>query len=270
MPLAHHPFRLPARRRRRRRRHERRRLPLARLAVLAAVATAAAAPQPAHAGPTAGRNARPARSRHSRRPAAGTRRRAARRPAGGRALRASGRRPGRRRLPAADPALAAGEPRPRVRHLGGRPGARQRGRHRHLRRPGRRQPPRHGPPPRRAAHRLLVPVARCSSARARPCARATWWAGRATRSTSAPGSATPTSTRPRCSTPGRRSWSCCPSRCRPAPSRAASTWSTRRSGGEHPASPARFGASARPTTGSATAWGRWEVPCATPTSPTRR
>ena len=53
MPLAHHPFRVVARRRRRRRRrhHERRRLPLARLAVLAAVATAAAAPQPAHAGP---------------------------------------------------------------------------------------------------------------------------------------------------------------------------------------------------------------------------
>ena len=51
MPLAHHPFRLPARRRRRRRRHERRRLPLARLAVFAAVATATAAgPQAAHAG----------------------------------------------------------------------------------------------------------------------------------------------------------------------------------------------------------------------------
>ena len=125
------------------------------------------------------------------------------------------------------------------------------------------EPPRH----RRATPTGCAPATRscqgASSARARPSARATWWAGRATRSTSAPGSATPTSTPPRCSTPGatvRRAAALRGAARRPARA-ARPTSSTRRSTARW-RRPALVGTARRPRRGRTAgsrdrAGGRW-------------
>ena len=132
------------------------------------------------------------------------------------AVRATGRRRRRRPVPAARDPLRARQPRPRVRHRAGHAGAR--------RSPTARSPspgrwpapctsrcctPTACAPPTRSSQRIDV-VGRPARAPGRP--------GRARptgTSTSAPGAATPTSTRRRCSAPARRRCTSCRSTSRP-------------------------------------------------------